>query len=217
MDVTSTSSVTTTTAAASTVIKPAQTSNYQTFLTMLTTQMKNQDPTSPMESTDFAVQLATFSGVEQQTLTNQLLGGLGAKMDAMALSDLSSWLGAQALVQTPVKTDGGNVTLYPQTDAKADGAVLVVKDAQGNTVARSAVDPQADSMTWTPLDATGAALPPGKYALSVESYAGEALLATGPVGHYATVAEARNGAAGTILVLADGTEIAAADVTSLKR
>ena len=40
--------------------------DFQTFLKMLTTQIKNQDPLNPMEGSDFAVQLATFSGVEQQ-------------------------------------------------------------------------------------------------------------------------------------------------------
>ena len=44
--------------------------DFQTFLTMLTAQLKNQDPLSPMESTDFAIQLATFAGVEQQALGN---------------------------------------------------------------------------------------------------------------------------------------------------
>ena len=43
---------------------------------MLTTQIKNQDPLNPMEGTEFAVQLATFSGVEQQVQTNQLLARL---------------------------------------------------------------------------------------------------------------------------------------------
>ena len=43
-------------------------SDFQTFLTMLTTQLQNQDPLNPVESSDFAVQLATFSGVEQQVI-----------------------------------------------------------------------------------------------------------------------------------------------------
>lgn len=45
-------------------------SDFETFLKMLTTQIKNQDPLNPMEGTEFAVQLATFSGVEQQVMTN---------------------------------------------------------------------------------------------------------------------------------------------------
>ena len=47
--------------------------DFTTFLEMLTVQLKNQDPMNPMESSDFAVQLATFSSVEQQVQTNDLL------------------------------------------------------------------------------------------------------------------------------------------------
>lgn len=47
--------------------------DFTTFLTMLATQIKNQDPLNPMDGADFAVQLATFSGVEQQVQTNMLL------------------------------------------------------------------------------------------------------------------------------------------------
>ncbi len=50
----------------------AVTSDYETFLRMLTTQLQNQDPMNPMESDDFAMQLATFSGVEQQVKTNEI-------------------------------------------------------------------------------------------------------------------------------------------------
>ena len=45
----------------------AESSDFETFLKMLTVQMQNQDPLNPVESTDYAVQLATFSGVEQNS------------------------------------------------------------------------------------------------------------------------------------------------------
>lgn len=69
---------------------PQINADFQTFLRMLTTQLQNQDPMNPMESSDFSVQLATFSGVEQQVMTNQLLTSLSARME---LSELSSWHG----------------------------------------------------------------------------------------------------------------------------
>jgi len=52
---------------------PAILNDFNTFVTMLTVQIKNQDPLNPMESSEFAVQLATFAGVEQQVRTNDLL------------------------------------------------------------------------------------------------------------------------------------------------
>ena len=57
--------------------RSALASDFDTFLRMLTTQMQNQDPLNPIDSTDYATQLATFSGVEQQVRTNSLLADLG--------------------------------------------------------------------------------------------------------------------------------------------
>lgn len=50
--------------------------DYQSFLKLLVTQMKNQDPTKPMDSTDYVAQLATFSQVEQTVQTNSKLDQL---------------------------------------------------------------------------------------------------------------------------------------------
>ena len=54
----------------------AQTVDYQSFLRLLVAQMKNQDPPSPMESTDYVAQLATFSQVEQSVQINSKLDGI---------------------------------------------------------------------------------------------------------------------------------------------
>lgn len=62
----------------------ALSSDFETFLKMLTVQMQNQDPLNPIDSTEYAMQLATFSSVEQQVLTNdllrQMMGGQGAQL-----------------------------------------------------------------------------------------------------------------------------------------
>ena len=47
--------------------------NFDTFLTLLTTQLQNQDPLSPVDSNEFTGQLTQMAGVEQQLLTNDLL------------------------------------------------------------------------------------------------------------------------------------------------
>src|ERR1700758_2265534 len=49
------------------------TSNFQSFLSLLTTQLKNQDPTNPMDTNQFTQQLVEMTGVQQQLLTNNLL------------------------------------------------------------------------------------------------------------------------------------------------
>lgn len=78
--------------------KDAINSDFETFLIMLTTQMQNQDPLNPIDSSDFAVQLATFSSVEQQVKTNDLLTSLGQQFELMGLSQLAGWVGMEARV-----------------------------------------------------------------------------------------------------------------------
>ena len=68
------------------------TSDFTTFLKMLTTQMQNQDPLNPIDSTDYAAQLATFSGVEQQVRTNSLLADLGTQFGLMGMAQLATSL-----------------------------------------------------------------------------------------------------------------------------
>lgn len=67
------SAVSSASATATTAAKHSTTVDYEAFLKLLVTQMKNQDPTKPMESTDYVAQLATFSQVEQSVQTNARL------------------------------------------------------------------------------------------------------------------------------------------------
>jgi flagellar basal-body rod modification protein FlgD len=75
---TTVTSATSATTAATTTSTAAQTlsGNFQTFLTLLTTQLKNQDPMSPMDSNEFTQQLVMYSQVEQQIDTNSKLDSL---------------------------------------------------------------------------------------------------------------------------------------------
>jgi flagellar basal-body rod modification protein FlgD len=73
---TKTSTTTATSTKAQATPAKQTTLNYDTFLRLLMAQMKNQDPTSPMKSTEYMGQLATFSQVEQAVNTNSKLDAL---------------------------------------------------------------------------------------------------------------------------------------------
>ncbi len=191
-------------------------SDFDTFLKLLTTQMKNQDPLNPIDSTDYATQLATFSGVEQQTRTNQLLESLSGQMSLMGMSQLAAWVGQEARTDAAVWMDGDPVTVQAETRAGADRAVLVVKDAQGKVVARDDIDPSGGEFQWIGTDVTGAALPDGAYSLTVESWRDEQVLGSDPVQSYGRILEARNGTAGTTLVLAGGIEVSSDRISALR-
>lgn len=191
-------------------------SDFDTFLKMLTTQMKYQDPLNPIESSDYAVQLATFSGVEQQTQTNELLKDLGAQFSLLGMSELAGWVGQEARVAGPVSFSGTPVELAPNPASLADRAVLVVRDAQGKLVSREDLPASTAPYSWLGGDAAGDPLPDGRYSLSLESWKGDQLLGETPVEHYATIVEARGGAGGTTVVLAGGVEVKASAITALR-
>jgi len=88
-------------------------SDFETFLKMLTVQMQNQDPLNPVDSSDYAVQLATFSGVEQQVQTNDLLRGLTALMGTSGMAQMASWVGKEARAPVAAYFGGSPVTLAP--------------------------------------------------------------------------------------------------------
>lgn len=197
-------------------VKPAVSADFDTFLKMLTVQMTNQDPMNPIESTDYAVQLATFSGVEQQLRTNSLLADLAAQGSVSAMAQLAGWVGQEARVAAPVRFEGTALTVVPKPAAMADRAVLVVRDATGAVVAREDVPLDGKPYQWLGADAAGDPLPAGTYRLELESRAGDAVLRTDPVESYARITEARRGPEGVLLVLNGGIEVKVTDVTALR-
>jgi flagellar basal-body rod modification protein FlgD len=94
--------------------------NYQTFLTLLTTQLQNQDPTSPLDTSQFTSQLTQMTGVEQQLLSNQLLQQL-----VTAQGGLSQ---AAGLIGKTITAPGATSTASPIT-----GVVTGVQEVNGQT------------------------------------------------------------------------------------
>lgn len=213
MDITSVTSAGTTAATGSAT---KITSDFNTFLRMLTVQMQNQDPLNPIDSTDYAVQLATFSGVEQQVQTNQLLADMQGKFNQLGMAEMASWIGKEARSPAPVRYEGAPVTLSPNPAVGANRAVLVVKDAQGTLVSREEIPVSTAPYQWLGAGIDGSPLPTGTYSLSLESLNGEQVISTTAVEHYARVMEAKGGTGGTKLVLEGGVEVLASAVTALR-
>lgn len=214
MEVTSTSFQATTANQAATSTKIS--SDFDTFLKMLTAQIQNQDPMNPIDSADYAVQLATFSSVEQQTLTNQKLDALAGLMGVQGMAQLAPWVGQEARSAAAVYMDGTPVSLSPSPKTGADRAILVVKDQGGNTVAREDIPANSTSYSWTGTDMTGAALPNAAYGLSLESYSDGVQIAFEPVESYARIQEVQAGVSGPRLILAGGVSVSAEEITALR-
>ncbi|MCA2011968.1 flagellar hook capping FlgD N-terminal domain-containing protein [Pararhodobacter sp. CCB-MM2] len=188
--------------------------DYITFLQMLTTQMQNQDPLNPMEASDFAVQLATFAGVEQATYTNQLLG---AMMSQTGLSDLGNWVGMEARIYGGAYFDGSPVELTPDPALGADEVTLIVRDSNGVIVDNRSIDPEGLSYSWDGTDSSGNPLPDGSYTFEIESKLNGETLDTSPVAAYVEIMEARYEGGATMLVLPGGFYVDSSSVTGLRR
>jgi flagellar hook assembly protein FlgD len=95
--------------------------NYQTFLSLLTTQLKNQDPLSPLDTNQFTQQLTQMTGVEQQLLSNQLLQQL---VTAQAGIGQNANLIGKVITAPGAKTGDPDIT----------GVVSAIQQVNGATV-----------------------------------------------------------------------------------
>lgn len=195
----------------------AITSDFETFLRMMTAQLENQDPLNPIESADFAVQLATFSGVEQQVKTNELLEDLGNQMELSSIAELAGFVGMEARASVPVRFEGAPVDLSVELANNADGGDLVVRDSFNREVQRLALSPGTTEARWVGLDENGTQLPWDTYSFEVESRLGDEVIETRGAEIYAPVIEARivNGQAQ--MVLGGGFSVNSDEVTAIRQ
>jgi flagellar basal-body rod modification protein FlgD len=144
--------------------------NFDTFLLLLSAQLKNQDPLEPMDSNEFTQQLVQFSQVEQQINSNKNLESLIALTKARSASDAVSYLGKTlTLTDGTAALMGGQANWAYGLDNDAATATLTILDARGRPVHTAPAETSAGlhSFTWDGIDSGGAALPPGAYLLMV--------------------------------------------------
>lgn len=191
--------------------------NYDTFLKMMTTQIKNQDPLNPMSADQLAVQLATFSGVEQQTKTNDLLAQLLGQSALTGMGQMVGWVGKEARIAAPAYFNGSTpVTLSPNPAQAATKVVLVVTDQGGAEVSRTELPLGTNEYAWQGRDAQGNVLPKGVYTLNLESWQGDKVLDTSQIEHYAKISEIRSTSDGVSALLPGGVEALVAEITAIR-
>ncbi|MDG1170843.1 MAG: flagellar hook capping FlgD N-terminal domain-containing protein [Sulfitobacter sp.] len=148
-------------------------SDFETFLKMLTAQARYQDPLEPIDSSEYAAQLAQFSMVEQQVKSNDLLSALAQQMGAGNMTQTASWIGMEALTNVPTYFDGRPIELTPNPAAAADQVALVVRDSNGAEVQRLPLPVSAEPVTWAGVSDDGSPFPNGTYRFDIESRAKE--------------------------------------------
>ncbi|TAL01063.1 MAG: flagellar hook assembly protein FlgD [Rhodospirillaceae bacterium] len=170
------SSTPTSDTAATTAANQAQASSKQLttdktqFLTLLTAQLKNQDPLSPMDSTAFTNQLVQFSAVEQQININSNLATLISLSQQSLLSNAANYVGKpiQANISTAPLQNGTLNAAYTLSGT-SQNTVITIADSTGKIVNEQtgATTAGAYSITWNGQDSTGKQLPDGAYTVNV--------------------------------------------------
>lgn len=146
------------------------TANFDLFLTLLTTQLQNQDPLEPMDSQAFTEQLVQFSSVEQAISTNQNLETLIALTRAGGIGDAVGYLGREADVATPfARLSAGEAAWRYELPRGATSVTLTVSDALGRVVASQsgATEAGLHEFVWDGTDRNGNRLAEGTYRLAV--------------------------------------------------
>ena len=108
-------------------IAASPTLDFETFVKMLTTQLKNQDPLDPMDSANFASQLAAFSSVEQQVLTNNHLETIQTHLGSSELLQFTEWIGKFAKVTGPAHFSGTSIDIAISIPESTERADFIVK------------------------------------------------------------------------------------------
>src|SRR3954447_11974706 len=143
--------------------------NFQTFLTLLTTQLKNQNPLDPLDTNQFTAQLVQFAQVEQQLKSNTQLGTL------VSLQQTAQNTAALEFVGQTVDVDGTTTAL---ANGKATWQMSVPKPVTATVTIKSATGVQIYSGThplntgpqpfvWDGKDSSGLQWPDGNYTISV--------------------------------------------------
>lgn len=194
----------------------ALSSDFETFLRMLTVQMQNQDPLNPVESGDYAIQLATFSGVEQQVRTNALLEQIAGAGGISGISGLSEWLGKEVRAPVDVAWDGTPQSILTEVPLDADRAELVVVDQVGVEVQRDTLPLSGGEITWVGRTKADSRLPPGDYHLYVASYKGDEALDLRPAQVYRKVVEVRTENGANLVYFSNGQSVESSEVGAIR-
>jgi flagellar basal-body rod modification protein FlgD len=171
------------------------------FLTLMLAQLKNQDPTSPVDSNTFLSQLAELSEVQGITSLNTSFGTLSSSLSSSQALQASSLLGHQALVASPTATVSSGATVsgaisVPQTTSDV---VVGITNSAGVLVRQLDLGAQPAGMasfTWDGKGSNGSAAPADTYTLTAQ-YAGQVKGSTAATTYVAGTVESVSMGAGT--------------------
>jgi len=191
-----------------------------TFLQLLVAQLQNQDPTSPMDSSQMTSQLAQIDTVSGVSQLNTSLSSLSTQLSAGQNAQAALLIGSTVLApgSTLAVSSGAAPQLGVTLPQAASDVKITITNSSGQVVNQVDLGPQAAGtvpISWTPKDSSGNTLPDGNYTLSASANTnGTSITATPLVASTVSgVIQQANGSAG--LSLANGSTVPLSSVAGI--
>ena len=156
-------------ASASGLDKDTIAGNFQTFLTLLTTQLKNQNPLDPLDTNQFTAQLVQFAQVEQQLKSNTQLGTLVSLQQTAQNTAALEFVGQKVDVAGTTTALTNGTATWQMSVPKPATATITIKSATGQQVfsGNYSVSTGTQPFVWDGKDSSGLQWPDGNYTISV--------------------------------------------------
>ena len=143
-------------------------SNFTEFLQLLTTQLQNQDPLSPMDTNQFTQQLVMFAQVEQQMKSNNSLSTLVTLQQSAQATQALALVGATVVVNGSAENLSNGQATWTLNATKPSAATITIADSTGRTAftGNFTVNSGSQTFTWDGHGNDGTLWPDGTYTLS---------------------------------------------------
>jgi flagellar basal-body rod modification protein FlgD len=159
--------------------------NFQTFLTLLTTQLQNQDPTNPLDTNQFTQQLVEFAQVEQQLQSNSQLGTLVSLQQNAQSTQVLNFVGDTVTVNGNNAQLSNGQTSWTFNSPQPASATVNISNSTGQLVYSGNVTLQTglNTFNWNGQGSNGTQWPDGTYtaAVTAQSAAGQSVAVTAQV------------------------------------
>ncbi|HEX2859356.1 MAG TPA: flagellar hook capping FlgD N-terminal domain-containing protein [Alphaproteobacteria bacterium] len=198
--------------------------NFQTFLQLITTQLKNQDPLRPQDQSQFLGQLAQFGSLQQQINTNDLLKELNSQKDLGQQSLATSYLGHAVLAPGDSfnKSSDGSVPFGYSLEGDAAEVSVQIYDSTGKVVRtlnptdKASLTEGSHTLSWDGKDDLGNYVDNGTYKSVITAYDTKGIKVVSHQLTYGVALAVNTASNGDVsLELGDGRNVAFGDVSQV--
>jgi len=146
--------------------------NFNQFLTLLTTQLKNQNPLSPMDTNQFTQQLVQFAQVEQQIKSNDRLDAIASSAKDSGTASLSGYIGKTVAADGATSELGSSGATWSLSVPRASSrATITIRDGKDNVVGvqNQHLSAGTQDFSWDGRTSSGLKAAAGLYTIKVDA------------------------------------------------